>query len=299
MTIVHDPAAVAKSVKAGVGGSLTTEIGRPTAGREAVVVHGTVRAIVDGNYEEPTPTHGGFRFFDMGEAAVVELSGDNLVLLTSRLTLPTSVQQLRAAGIEPTERALIVAKGRRLAAGRLRSGRGGVRARRHPRRHQRRPRRLRVRAPAAAVASVRDRAGRAGAVSEPVLRSQAVRAISFEGDALRLSMDWSLADLDRPQVLVETAAGASHPSSYHLAELGTEAANGVLQAGAKPAEYTTTDIRDGVAQAHSGMNYPLATRELIADLVEAHVNATPFDAVVLASAGDKAVRRPTCSRSPD
>lgn len=121
------------------------------------------------------------------------------------------------------------------------------------------------------------------------LRSQGVRAISFEGDALRLSMDWSLADLDRAQVLVETAAGSSHPSSFHLASLGDEAASGVLQAGGKPAQYTTTDICDGVAQAHDGMKYPLATRELIADMVEAHTNATPFDALVLSSAGDKAV----------
>ena len=121
------------------------------------------------------------------------------------------------------------------------------------------------------------------------LASQRVRRISFEGDALRMSMDWSVADLARSQVLVETAAGSSHPSSYHLGQLGAEAAKGVLQAGGKPAEYTTTDICDGVAQAHAGMRYPLASREFIANMVEIHANATPFDAMVLSSAGDKAV----------
>lgn len=121
------------------------------------------------------------------------------------------------------------------------------------------------------------------------LASQRVRQFSFEGDALRMSMDWSVADLARPQVLVETAAGSSHPSSYHLGELGAEAAKGVLQAGGKPAEYTTTDICDGVAQAHDGMRYPLASREFIANMVEIHVRATPFDAMVLSSSGDKAV----------
>src|SRR5690606_10866437 len=55
------------------------------------------------------------------------------------------------------------------------------------------------------------------------------------------------------------------------------------------AEYTTTDICDGVAQAHDGMRYPLASREFIANMVEIHANATPFDAMVLASSGDKAV----------
>nr|WP_240942927.1 dihydroxy-acid dehydratase [Planosporangium thailandense] len=102
-------------------------------------------------------------------------------------------------------------------------------------------------------------------------------------------MDWSVEDLGRPQVLVETTAGSSHPSSYALRELGAEAAKGVLQAGGKPGEYTTTDICDGVAQAHDGMRYPLASREFIANMVEIHANATPFDAMVLSSAGDKAV----------
>lgn len=121
------------------------------------------------------------------------------------------------------------------------------------------------------------------------LPSQHVRAISFEGDALRMSMDWTVEDLARAQVLVETAAGQSHPSSSHLDDLGEQAIKGVLQAGGKPAKYTSTDICDGVAQAHGGMRYPLATRELIADLIEAHVHATPFDAMVLSSSGDKAV----------
>jgi dihydroxy-acid dehydratase len=121
------------------------------------------------------------------------------------------------------------------------------------------------------------------------LASQRVRKLSFEGDALRMSMDWSVSDLALPQVLVETTVGSSHPSSYHLGELGAEIEKGVLQAGGKPASYTTTDICDGVAQAHDGMRYPLASRELIANMVEVHTNATPFDALVLSSSGDKAV----------
>ncbi|WP_218103862.1 dihydroxy-acid dehydratase [Paenibacillus hemerocallicola] len=121
------------------------------------------------------------------------------------------------------------------------------------------------------------------------LRSQQVRSMSFEGDALRMSMDWSVADLDKVQVLVESTAGSSHPSSYHLDELTAEAEKGVLQAGGKPALYTTTDICDGIAQAHEGMHYSLASRDFIASMVEIHVKATPFDAMVLSSAGDKAV----------
>lgn len=121
------------------------------------------------------------------------------------------------------------------------------------------------------------------------LQSQKVRKLSFEGDALRMSMDWTVADLDKVQVLVESTQGSSHPSSYHLGELVAEMEKGVLQAGGKPAVYTTTDICDGVAQAHEGMRYSLASRDFIASMVEIHVRATPFDAMVLSSAGDKAV----------
>lgn len=119
--------------------------------------------------------------------------------------------------------------------------------------------------------------------------SQKVRKISFEGDALRMSMDWTVEDLDRIQVLVESTHGASHPSSYHLDELVGEMEKGIFQQGGKPAIYTTTDICDGVAQAHNGMHYSLLSRDMIASMVEIHALATPFDAMVLTSAGDKAV----------
>jgi microcystin degradation protein MlrC len=104
--ILHDPAAVAACSRAGVGGSVEITVGRPP-----VAVHGTVRTLTDGQFEEPTPTHGGFRFFDSGPTAVLELAGDNLVMLTSKLVLPTSAEQLRAADIAPERRSLIVAKG--------------------------------------------------------------------------------------------------------------------------------------------------------------------------------------------
>ncbi|NBC72081.1 dihydroxy-acid dehydratase [Paenibacillus sacheonensis] len=121
------------------------------------------------------------------------------------------------------------------------------------------------------------------------LGSQKVRKISFEGDALRMSMDWTVEDLEKVQVLVESTDGASHPSSYHLGELVSEMEKGVFQMGGKPAIYTTTDICDGVAQAHDGMRYSLPSRDMITNMVEIHALATPFDAMVLASAGDKAV----------
>jgi dihydroxy-acid dehydratase len=76
---------------------------------------------------------------------------------------------------------------------------------------------------------------------------------------------------------------------YHFGDLAAEAVKGVLQSGGKPASYTTTENCDGVAKAHDGMRYPLVSRELIANMEGVHARATPFDAVVLASIGEKAV----------
>lgn len=106
--ILHEPGAVAVCVDAGAGARVAVTVGRAGAER---VVEGTVRMIGDGKYEDPEPTHGGFRFFDAGTTAVLETDRRIFVVLTSTLVLPTSRQQLIAAGIEPGSLARIVAKG--------------------------------------------------------------------------------------------------------------------------------------------------------------------------------------------
>jgi hypothetical protein len=47
--------------------------------------------------------------------------------------------------------------------------------------------------------------------SRPVLRSQRLRLINHQGDALRLGMNWTEEDLGKPQVLVDSAYGMGHP----------------------------------------------------------------------------------------
>ena len=47
------------------------------------------------------------------------------------------------------------------------------------------------------------------------------------------------------------------------------------------------DICDGMAQGHDGINYSLASRDMIANMVEIHNNATPFDAGVFIASCDK------------
>ena len=118
-------------------------------------------------------------------------------------------------------------------------------------------------------------------------RSEAVRAQAPEMDPLRLGMGWRLEDLEKPQILVESTFGDSHPGSAHLLELVELARRGADEAGAKAARYFVTDICDGQAQGHDGINYSLASRDMIAGMVELHNNATTFDAGVFIASCDK------------
>lgn len=119
--------------------------------------------------------------------------------------------------------------------------------------------------------------------------SQEIRKIAPEMDPLRLGMGWSIPDLSKPQILVESTFGDSHPGSAHLLELCNQAATGIGETGGRAARYFATDICDGMAQGHDGINYSLASRDTIANLIEIHANATPFDAGVFLCSCDKAV----------
>lgn len=119
--------------------------------------------------------------------------------------------------------------------------------------------------------------------------SQDIRAIAPEQDPLRMGMGWTAEDLSKPQIMVESTFGDSHPGSAHLFELVERAVAGVNETGGKAARYFATDICDGMAQGHDGINYSLASRDTIANLIEIHAGATPFDGGVFVSSCDKAV----------
>ena len=121
------------------------------------------------------------------------------------------------------------------------------------------------------------------------LKSQEVRAIAPEMDPLRMGMGWKVEDLEKPQIMVESTFGDSHPGSAHLLGLVEEAVRGINEHGGKGARYFATDICDGMAQGHDGINYSLASRDTIANMIEIHANATTFDAGVFVASCDKAV----------
>ncbi|MGQ9366530.1 dihydroxy-acid dehydratase [Azospirillum sp. ST 5-10] len=114
-----------------------------------------------------------------------------------------------------------------------------------------------------------------------------VRDMWAQVDALMLGMNWTEEDLEKPQILVDDVHGDSHPGSFHLNVLNQEACTGVFEAGGKPAQFHVTDICDGWAQGHDGMNYILASRAIIADMVEIHASVIPWDGMILLSGCDK------------
>lgn len=119
--------------------------------------------------------------------------------------------------------------------------------------------------------------------------SQKIRKTAPEMDPLRMGMGWTAEDLEKPQILIESTFGDSHPGSAHLFGLVEEARKGVNETGGKAARYFATDICDGMAQGHDGMNYSLPSRDAIANLIEVHARATVFDAGVFIASCDKGV----------
>jgi dihydroxy-acid dehydratase len=108
-------------------------------------------------------------------------------------------------------------------------------------------------------------------------------------NALEMGSGWDDTDIEKPQILIEDVYGDSHPGSVHLEQLTKQAAIGVFEKGGFPAHYHTTDVCDGCAQGHDGMNVVLASREAIADMVEVHASAVPWDGMILSSSCDKSI----------
>ncbi|MCI8848334.1 MAG: dihydroxy-acid dehydratase [Oscillibacter sp.] len=120
-----------------------------------------------------------------------------------------------------------------------------------------------------------------------MLVSQEMRKLAPELDPLRLGTGWKPEDLEKPQIFVESTFGDSHPGSGHLDKLVQAACEGIAAAGGKGARYFCTDMCDGESQGTDGINYSLASREMIANMIEIQANATPFDAGVYMASCDK------------
>ena len=120
-------------------------------------------------------------------------------------------------------------------------------------------------------------------------KSAPQRLLWAQFDALQMGSGWDEEDVTKPQILLEDVFGDSHPGSTHLSGLMEQAKYGVFEKGGFPAQYHTTDICDGCAQGHDGMNYILASREAICDMIEVHGSVYPWDGMILSASCDKSI----------
>lgn len=120
-------------------------------------------------------------------------------------------------------------------------------------------------------------------------RSRSERLLWAQFDTLQLGSGWDERDITKPQILIEDVYGDSHPGSTHLVRLSEQAKYGVIEEGGYAAHFHTTDVCDGCAQGHNGMNMILASREAICDMVEIHGSVIPWDGIILTSSCDKSV----------
>ena len=88
---------------------------------------------------------------------------------------------------------------------------------------------------------------------------------------------------------VVNSANELIPGHMHLNSIAEAVKAGIRIGGGTPQEFSTIGVCDGVAMNHVGMKYSLATREIIADSIEAVAMAHPFDGLVLISSCDKIV----------
>ncbi|WP_447514042.1 dihydroxy-acid dehydratase [Clostridioides difficile] len=107
--------------------------------------------------------------------------------------------------------------------------------------------------------------------------------------ALMYGMGLTKEEIERPLIGIVNAQNEVIPGHLYLDEIAEAAKNGVRMSGGLPLEFPAIGVCDGIAMGHVGMNYSLASRELIADSIEVMAMAHGFDALVLIPNCDKIV----------
>lgn len=103
------------------------------------------------------------------------------------------------------------------------------------------------------------------------------------------AMGYGPEDLEKPLIGVCNSFNEVIPGHIHLRDIAAAAKLGVAAAGGTPLEFPAIGVCDGIAMGHTGMKFSLASRELIADSIEAVATASGFDGLVLIPNCDKVV----------
>ena len=94
-------------------------------------------------------------------------------------------------------------------------------------------------------------------------------------------------ELAKPMIGVATSWNDLIPGHIGMRDLERFIEKGVHAGGGWPLFFGVPGICDGIAMGHMGMHYSLASRELIADMVESVAMAHAFDGLVLLTNCDK------------
>lgn len=107
--------------------------------------------------------------------------------------------------------------------------------------------------------------------------------------SLFYAMGYTPQELEKPMIGIVNAFNEIIPGHMHLRDVAEAVKVGVAAGGGMPVEFPAIGICDGIAMGHDGMKYPLPSRELIADSIEAVAIGHRFDGLVMIPNCDKIV----------
>ena len=94
-------------------------------------------------------------------------------------------------------------------------------------------------------------------------------------------------DMSKAQVGIASTGYDGNPCNMHLNNLAAEVKVESKIAGLVGLGFNTIGVSDGISMGTSGMNYSLASRDIIADSIETVMNAQSYDALVSVVGCDK------------
>jgi len=94
-------------------------------------------------------------------------------------------------------------------------------------------------------------------------------------------------DMNKAQVGIASTGYDGNPCNMHLNNLAAEVKVESNIAGLVGLGFNTIGVSDGISMGTSGMNYSLASRDIIADSIETVMNAQSYDALVSVVGCDK------------
>ncbi len=122
---------------------------------------------------------------------------------------------------------------------------------------------------------------RSGLVTDGLERAPArgmLRAVGFKDE-----------DFVKAQIGIASSWNEITPCNLSLDRLAKASKKGVIKAGGFPMQFGTISVSDGISMGHEGMHFSLVSREVIADSVEAVMQAERLDGMVTFAGCDKSL----------